>query len=243
MVNDNMWSDVSMARKWTNKEEIKYRKELHNLYIMKNKTIGEIATALNLGSYQTVYDRLKRLGVKTCREKKEHCNNKRTDIRLPTYSHDLAELLGVLLGDGSITHFQVCMTLGNKEMAYAKYVLTLMQKIFGGTPRLAVRKSGCRDVYLGSTLATNWLFEQGLVRNKVLSQVDVPAWIFESTVYMRSFLRGFFDTDGSIYRLRHGTQISLTNHSQPLLFTKDATAITIPSIGNQFTQGISHKGF
>lgn len=206
-----------MARKWTKGEEEKYRKELHNLYVVQNKTVGEVATILHLGSYQTAYDRLKRLGIKTCREKKEHCNNKRTDIQLPTRSCALAELLGILLGDGSITHFQVCVTLGTKEMAYAKYVLTLMQKIFGGTPRLAIRKSGYKDVYLGSTLATNWLFGQGLVRNKVLSQVDTSAWVFTKAGYMRSFLRGFFDTDGSICALRHGTQISLTNYSRPLL--------------------------
>ena len=206
-----------MARRWTIEEEEKYRKELRDLYIVHNKTIGEIASVLNLHSYQTVYDRLKRLRIKTCREKKEHCNNKRTDIRIPSYSSELAELLGVLLGDGSITHFQIWVTLGTKEMAYAKYVLTLIQKVFGGTPRITIRKSGYKDVYLGSTLATKWLFQEGLVRNKVLSQVGVPTWIFDSDDYMKSFLRGFFDTDGSIYKLRYGTQISLTNHSWPLL--------------------------
>ena len=34
---------------------------------------------------------------------------------------------------------------------------------------------------------------------------------------MKRFLRGFFDTDGSIYKLRYGIQISFKNYSHPLL--------------------------
>jgi DNA-binding transcriptional regulator WhiA len=206
-----------MARRFTVEEENKYREELYELYVVQNRTISEIADILKLGSFQTVYDRLKRLQIPTCREKKERCNNKRTDIRLPTRSCELAELLGVLLGDGSITHFQIWVTLGVKEMAYAKYVAVLIKHVFGGTPKIAIRGNNYKDVYLGSTVATNWLFNEGLVHNKVLSQVGVPMWIFEREEYMESFIKGFFDTDGSIYELRHGLQISLTNFSLPLL--------------------------
>ncbi len=33
---------------------------------------------------------------------------------------------------------------------------------------------------------------------------------------MTRFARGFFDTDGSIYKLRFGIQLNFTNHSKPL---------------------------
>ncbi len=206
-----------MARRWTKSEEEKFRKELFGLYVLQNKTISEIASILNLGSYQTVYDRLKRLGIETCRNKKSHANNMRSDIVLPSHSGDFAELLGILLGDGSITRYQIWVTLGTKELSYAKYVQVLIRRVFGGTPKVTIRKTGYTDVCLGSTMAAKFLFEEGLVRNKVLAQVDVPMWIFERDEYMKRFLRGFFDTDGSIYKLRHGTQISLTNYSLPLL--------------------------
>lgn len=206
-----------MARKWTQEEELGYRAELKELYVTQNKTIDEIAVILKLNSPQTVYDRLKRLGIQTCRTKKTGYNNQRSDVHLPSYGNELAEMLGVLLGDGSITHYQVWVTLGTKEMAYAQYIRTLIQSVFGGKPKLLIRKTGHKEVYLGSTMATAWLFQQGLVRNKVSAQVDVPGWIFEKEEFMKSFLRGFFDTDGSIYKLRHGVQISLTNFSMPLL--------------------------
>ncbi|HEY4526568.1 MAG TPA: LAGLIDADG family homing endonuclease [Candidatus Paceibacterota bacterium] len=206
-----------MARRWNIDEEQKYRTELIQLYVQANKTIDEVGEILNI-SPKTVFDRLKRLGIESCREKKESIYNKRRDLALPECrSKNLSELFGVLLGDGHITHFQLCVTLGSKELEYAHHVSYLIETVFGKKPGLCTRKTGHRDVYLGSTMITGWLLEQGLVHNKVAAQVDVPLWIFRHKTFMNAFLRGFFDTDGSIYRLRYGMQISLTNKSIPLL--------------------------
>lgn len=206
-----------MAIRWTANEEQRYRAELQLLYVEKNLTIREVGERIKIAP-QTVFDRLQRLGIPTCRDKKEFVNNSRKDIVLPTArSASLAELFGILLGDGHVDHFQVFVNLGSKELAYANYVRDLMQRIFGGHPKIATRATGHRDVYLGSTKVTAWLYQEGLVRNKVAAQVGAPAWIYETQEYMRAFLRGFFDTDGSVYRLRFGIQISLCNRSLPLL--------------------------
>ena len=74
-------------------------------------------------------------------------------------------------------------------------------------------------MYIGSTKITKWLKAEGLVSNKVLAQVDAPKWLLSKPAYARAFVRGFFDTDGSVYKLKFGRQISFTNHSAPLLLT------------------------
>jgi intein/homing endonuclease len=61
------------------------------------------------------------------------------------------------------------------------------------------------------------LIELYVRRNLSIGEVGTPSWIWERKEYLRGFLRGFFDTDGSYYLLRHGRQISFTNHSLPLL--------------------------
>ena len=61
------------------------------------------------------------------------------------------------------------------------------------------------------------ILKEGLVYNKVKSQVNMPNWIFSRREFMEAFLRGFFDTDGSVYSLRFGIQISFTNRSIPIL--------------------------
>lgn len=205
-----------MARRWTKEEECFYRKQLRNLYIVENKTIGEIAIKLKIAE-ASVFDRLRRLNIKTIPEKKLKYRNQRSDICLPKKSERLAEFLGIMLGDGHISHFQTLVTLGTKELEYVRYVQTLMQELFKVEAKISIKKSGYRDVYIGSTLITKWLTQQGLVSNKVVAQVGVPKWIMSNKKYMCAFVRGFFDTDGSVYDLRHGIQISITNRSAPLL--------------------------
>lgn len=207
----------SMARKWTKNEEKENHAELRRLYVTQNKSIREISLILNIAQ-QTVFQRLVRLGIQTNPSLKNNYLKKRSDVRLPNkYSGNLAEFFGVMLGNGHVSHFQVTVTLGNKEMDYAKYVQALVSRIFNAPAKISIRSSGYTVVYLGSTLATSWLFKGGLVSNKVKSQIGVPQWIFYQKVFMRRFLRGFFDTDGSVYKIRHGIQISFTNYSLPLL--------------------------
>lgn len=206
-----------MARRWTKEEENKYRSELCSLYIKKNKSLREISKMLGIPE-PTIFKRLARLGIKTQPQLKKNYLKKRIDVKIPEkYSKDLAEFFGIMLGDGHISHFQVIVSLGNKEEEYAKYVKLLIEKIFKTNVKISLRGDGYRDVYLGSVEITSWLFRQGLVSNKVKSQVDVPLWIFSKNNFMESFLKGFFDTDGSVYKLRYGIQMSFCNRSLPIL--------------------------
>lgn len=195
------------------------RAELVELYVSRNLSIGEIGKILSL-SEKTIFDRLKRLNVPVDPARKPGYRNKNRRVVIPTeQTAMLAEFLGIMLGDGHLSHFQTVVTLGTKELAYVEYVAELMQKLFKIQPAILVRKDGYRDIYVSSVVLTAWLRQQGLVPNKVATQVGAPLWIFEKREWMEAFVRGFFDTDGSIYRLRFGMQISLTNKSIPLLLS------------------------
>ncbi len=206
-----------MARRWTKNEETFYKKELEQLYIRENKTISEIGTLLGI-SEKTVFKRLHRLQLRTAPSEKTNFRNKRNDITLPSrYSDDLAEVFGILLGDGHISKYQVVVTLGSKEKSYANYVQELLEKVLKCKATVSTRKAGYYDVYIGSKEIVNWFIEQGLVHHKVKSQVDCPLWIQKNEKYSQKFIRGFFDTDGTVYSLKKGVQIAFTNASLPLL--------------------------
>lgn len=208
-----------MAKRWTKSEEENLRKELYELYVSQNMTIGEISKVLLL-EQSTIHKRLVRLSIPVTPEKKKNYQNKRTDIIIPkSYSKELAEIIGILLGDGSLTHFQVMVTLGNKEYSYAEHVQHLLNNVFHVDAKIGTRETKYHDVYFGSVEISSWLQNQGLVFNKVREQVDVPVWIFSRVVYKKACIRGFFDTDGSVYKLRHGIQLSFTNYSRPLLLS------------------------
>lgn len=208
-----------MARRWNETEENNYKKELVELYVKQNKTIAEIGVYLNI-SDKTVFDRLKRLNIPTNpKGKSKYCNRSRTVVVPNKRSAKLAEFYGIMLGDGHISRFQIVVTLGTKELNYVEYVSALMNELFEAKPTILIRKDGYRDVYFGSVDLIKYLIADGFVTNKVKYQVDIPPWIFEKPEWMASFVRGFFDTDGSVYQLRFGIQVSFTNKSARLLIS------------------------
>ena len=208
-----------MARRWTSTETNYYRNELHDLYVVQNKSIGEVGEILCLAE-SSVFKRLQRLGIESMPERKEKYFGGLKEITIPKErTRELAEFFGIMLGDGHVSHFQTIVTLGSKELLYVEYVSNLMRKLFKTPATICVRSDGYRDVYISSVILAGWLANEGLVSNKVASQVVVPEWISEKLEFMQAFLKGFFDTDGSVYKIRFGIQISLTNHSLPLLYS------------------------
>ena len=207
-----------MPLRWSKQQEERHRKQLHALYVKRNLTIAQIGKQLHI-SEKTVFQRLRRLGIPTSPKSKPNAIALlRTDIAIPKkYTKELAEFIGIMLGDGKLSYFQIVVTLGSKEESYAQYVVARIASIFKVSPKIAIRSTGYRDVYLGSVTLSKWLKGQGLAYNKVLAQVNAPRWIFSRPEYMKRCIRGFFDTDGSVYKLRWGHQISFSNRSAPLL--------------------------
>ena len=217
VVNHVLWYTYLIARRFTPEEEKRYHQELVVLYVKENLSIREVGIRLGI-SEKTVFQRLQRFGITADPVRKRKYLNKRNDIVIPSeYSPGLAEFFGIMLGDGHVSHFQTFVTLGTKELPYVLYVQKLIKKIFGVRPSISTRATGYHDIYIGSVVITKWLREQGLVTHKVRYQVAAPHWISKTTAYQERFLRGFFDSDGSIYLLRYGVQLEFTNYSRPLL--------------------------
>jgi len=143
-------------------------------------------------------------------------------------SVELAELVGILLGDGGITHNQVRVTLNSKTDAdYSDFVAQLFKKIFGEIPHTHNRKSGnALDLILSGMCYVGELENIGLKRgNKVINQVSIPDWILRNKNYARACLRGLVDTDGGVYFHNHivggkkylNFGLTFTNASLPLI--------------------------
>ena len=143
-------------------------------------------------------------------------------------NEDLAELVGILLGDGGITNSQVCITLnGEADQKYIPFVMSLAGKIVGENPKVINRKdSKAVVIYYNGINLVRHLTKIGLKPgNKVRLQVDVPRWIKKSAEYRKACLRGMMDTDGGIflhrYRVNNKTysylKVSFSNRSMPLL--------------------------
>lgn len=163
--------------------------------------------------------------------------NLRKDGRVPklkTYdlpvsrSNELAELVGIMLGDGGMTPGQCAVTPnGEADREYIGYVSWLGNFLFGEYPKVSKHKKDKTVIlyYNGSSLV-RYLLKIGLkVGNKVRQQVGVPEWVLFDPDYRIACLRGLMDTDGGVFLHRYSVnrkiyaypKICFSNRSIPLL--------------------------
>lgn len=118
-------------------------------------------------------------------------------IKIPEKSKLLAEFIGILLGDGSISAYHIGVTLSSEEKNYIKYVSNLVQKLFGVSPKIFKHKfSRAVSIIVNRKLLVDFCQRVGFkMGNKVKNQIDMPSWIKENQLFSQACIRGLFDTD------------------------------------------------
>lgn len=149
-------------------------------------------------------------------------------ITTPGHSARLAELVGILMGDGHVGLYQASV-VANSETDYqhALYVKALFEDLF----KIHVHISNRRDrkaceVIVSSKSVCRFLTKQGIPQgNKITLGLHIPDWIRKKPLYRKAFIRGLFDTDGCVYLDTHriGKKVyknlgmAFANQSVPLL--------------------------
>lgn len=149
-------------------------------------------------------------------------------------NNELAEFIGILLGDGNIrdfstvvegnnhvTVYRVSVTLNSEEEEIQNRVKELFKRISGREPTTYYSKhSKAVDIYLYSKDFVERLEDVGMqTGNKKENQVGVPEWVKEDESFSKACLRGLVDTDGAIYVRSHDGYrvVQFKNASQTLL--------------------------
>lgn len=142
------------------------------------------------------------------------------------FSSDLAELCGIILGDGHLEYYQD----GKKIRSYSltitghsiddsnylrQYIKNLIKQIFNYDSRFKQSKdsNGLYLVVNGKRLVeffNNIGIKPG---NKKINSQGIPSWIINNRGYLVACLRGLIDTDGSIHH------ISKNNRNLRITFT------------------------
>ena len=148
-------------------------------------------------------------------------------IKTPSFSEDLAEFVGIILGDGGISRYQMVITLhmiDDKE--YGNFICNLAKELFGVPVGIhSDKKNSVIDYVISRIELIRLLKKLGLKEgNKVKQQVDIPDWIKKNKKYSIACVRGLVDTDGCIfthrYKVKHKIysykKLSFTSRSGPL---------------------------
>lgn len=130
-------------------------------------------------------------------------------VSLPTPTKELAEFIGICLGDGYASKYQVSITLNSiADEKYLPYVVNLSKTLFPGTTISLIKKEGnATDIRINSVLVAKFLKSMGIIPNVK----SIPIWIFDNSEYIKACIRGLLDTEGSIsfkkYKSKKGVSL------------------------------------
>lgn len=151
-------------------------------------------------------------------------------IYAPEKSVELAEYIGIMMGDGGLSKYQATVTLHHiDDREYGIFVVKLIQKLFRVIPATYHDARGSViSIVVSRAALVKLLHRLGLpIGNKVAQQFDIPPWIKKKKSYSIACMRGLFDTDGSVFTHRYRVKgksyayikLGFSSHSQPLLIS------------------------
>jgi hypothetical protein len=161
----------------------------------------------------------------------------------PEESEDLAEIIGILLGDGNINEFKKgkkirCYSLsiaGNMktdEDYMMRYIPSLFERVFGEKGKLIFKKGKNVGYFkLYGKEYVEYFKSKGISSgNKKKNNQGIPFWIRKNKKFLKRCIRGLIDTDGSIHKISKNhkhLRIDYTSHISRLLGEVRDSLITL----------------
>ncbi|MBI2048901.1 MAG: hypothetical protein HY434_01885 [Candidatus Liptonbacteria bacterium] len=143
---------------------------------------------------------------------------------IPERSIELAELIGIFLGDGGLTSYQTKVTVSALvDREYSYFISDLIENVFGVKPSFFERAvDHSITLTVSGVRFVDNLEILGLKRgDKMKNQVKIPSWILSNLQYATACVRGLFDTDGGLYSHKKSSGVYIgwcfCSYSGPLL--------------------------
>tara|TARA_Y100000034_G_C6718401_1_gene317707 strand:- start:21 stop:680 length:660 start_codon:yes stop_codon:yes gene_type:complete len=164
---------------------------------------------------------------------------KKVKLLVNKYSEELAEFIGIMLGDGNISRYNGAYSVriaGNSitdREYFLKYVRHLAYKLF--KVRMGIyffKKSNSFHLTIANKDLVHTLEYFGLkAGNKLKNNVSIPNWVFKSDKYLKACIRGLIDTDGTVLPItgRNYTYVWFTSG--------------IPNLRKSFEKAMSKLGY
>jgi intein/homing endonuclease len=150
-------------------------------------------------------------------------------ITKPKKSPTLAEFVGIMMGDGTISAYHIGITLNATDDAdYAVFVTKLIRKLFGIHPKIYKRKNkNAVAITVARKLLVEHLHSLGLpIGNKIKQGLDIPRWILNNPEFAKACLRGLMDTDGSVFTHTYKAKTKIYRYRK-LSFTSASPALLV----------------
>ncbi|MBI4158910.1 hypothetical protein HY500_01475 [Candidatus Woesearchaeota archaeon] len=161
-------------------------------------------------------------------------------IKEPRMNRLLAEIFGILNGDGHISkvNHEICVVGSALEKDYLLYVKNMFEKNLNLKFKIEQQNNKLKVRTYSKNLANLLNTKYGIPKGNKLGKLKVPKQVYKSKKLLTSYVRGLFDTDGSIYqRRKKDTVIEIISADRRYL--KEIKKILILNLGIKV--GVSGK--
>jgi len=135
------------------------------------------------------------------KSKKTWLKNQTKKVNIPKMNEELAELVGIILGDGTLTKYFVRISFDRiSDSSYIEYVQKLCLKLFKIEPKIINEKGkNTTNLRINSIIIANFLNKKLNIPfgSKIKNKTKIPEAIFKYPKLMRACLRGLMDSDGT----------------------------------------------
>lgn len=161
-------------------------------------------------------------------------------IKIPVRKEELAEFVGIMLGDGTVAPYHIAITLhASVEGKYADFITKLIKKLFGTKSNIYSRKNmDALDVVVPRKRLVDFCQTIGLVKgSKIIHRAIIPAWIMRDKNLLAACVRGLIDTDGSIFEHKY------LSRGKMYQYKKISFASGSPYLLRSMEQALKNLGF
>ncbi|MDP3742005.1 MAG: LAGLIDADG family homing endonuclease, partial [Candidatus Micrarchaeota archaeon] len=153
-------------------------------------------------------------------------------IESPAFDPELAELVGILFGDGEVKSTgEMRLSFDTKKDRYFindRTIPLILQKI---NPN-KISFESYKRIWFQKSSFVNWIISTGFPSgSRPINDAKIPAWCFSNERFLISFIRGLFDTDGIFNFLNHNVEIMFGRFSAKYTYFPRQLADALLSLG------------
>lgn len=143
-------------------------------------------------------------------------------IQKPKIDSNLAEIFGVLNGDGHISKnkYEISIVGSIYEENYYFYLKKLFEQKFGLLFRLSRERTKIKLRGYSKNLCDLLIDVYGLPYGVKIGKLKIPKIVLKSRKYVYSYIRGLFDTDGTFYLRRKKDPVIEISSADPVFLAE-----------------------
>lgn len=197
-------------------DKIHLEKLFQELKLRKRKSWADIATDIGISKamlfnykngdysiYKEVFDKI--LKITKSKFPYNTISKQRflkKEIKKPYLTEEFSEILGALAGDGHISNssYEISITCSSKlDKEYIYHLKPIFERLFNLKFKVIIQDTRIRLKTYSKNLAFFLHKEYGLPLGSKKGKLKIPVKLKNNESFLKAYIRGLFDTDGSVY--------------------------------------------